>query len=150
MRDDMRRVLDLLAQNKITADEAEQLLRAVGASDAAPKDAADAAPAAAKPRWIRIQVQKPPKEGAEPKEVNIPVPIAVVRGGMRLGAIIATFAGEKAANRMKERGIDLDLSKIHGDFSNMNGAEFDAFMKSLDDVHVEVDDGKSQVRITCE
>jgi hypothetical protein len=150
MSDDTRRVLDLLAQNKITVDEAEQLMRAVAASDSRPEAAADAASQGAKPRWIRIQIQKPPKEGREPKEVNIRVPIAVVKGGMRLGAIIATFAGEKAANRMKERGIDLDLSKIHGDFSNMNGAEFDAFMKSLDDVHVEVDDGKSQVRITCE
>jgi hypothetical protein len=32
----------------------------------------------------------------------------------------------------------------------MNGDEFDAFMKSLDDMNIEIDDGKSQVRITCE
>ena len=51
---------------------------------------------------------------------------------------------------MKERGIDLDLTKINGDFSQMNGEEFDAFMKSLDDMNIEIDDGKSQVRITCE
>src|SRR5712664_3879460 len=109
MSDDTRRILELLAQGKVTVDEANRV-----------------------------------------KEVNIRVPIAVVKGGMRLGAIIATFAGEKAAQRMKDRGIDLDLSKINGDFSRMNGAEFEAFMKSLDDMNIEVDDGKSQVRITCE
>jgi len=103
-----------------------------------------------KRRWIRINVLKLAKEGKQDKEVNIRVPIAIVRGGMRLGSIIATFAGEKAAQRMKERGIDLDLAKINGDFSQMNGEEFDAFMKSLDDMNVEIDDGKSQVRITCE
>src|SRR3954447_26429031 len=100
MSDDMRRVLDLLAQDKITVDEAEQLLRAVGAPESAPQIAADPPPdgakPGAKPRWIRIQVQKPSKEGRDPKEVNIRVPIAIVRGGMRLGTIIATFAGEKA------------------------------------------------------
>jgi hypothetical protein len=32
----------------------------------------------------------------------------------------------------------------------MNGAEFETFLKSLDDMNIEVDDGKSQVRITCE
>ncbi len=69
---------------------------------------------------------------------------------MRLGAIIATFAGEKAAQRMKERGLDLDLSQINGDLSKMNGPEFESFLKSLDDVNIEIDDGKSQVRITCE
>jgi hypothetical protein len=81
---------------------------------------------------------------------NIRVPNAVVKGGMRLGAIIATFAGEKAAQRMKARGLDLDLSTINGDLSRMNGAEFDTFMKSLDEMNIEIDDGKSQVRITAE
>ena len=76
-------------------------------------------------------------------EVDLWVPLVMT-------AIIGTFAGDKAAQRMKERGIDLDLSKINSDFSQMNGAEFDAFMKSLDDMNIEIDDGKSQVRITCE
>jgi hypothetical protein len=146
MSDERRRVLELLAQGKITVDEADRLMRAV---DPRRNDtAADAPPAP--PRWVRIQVIKPAKEGRESEDVNIRVPIAVVKGGMRLGAIIATFAGGKAAQQMKDRGVDLDLSKINGDFSKMNGAEFDSFMKSLDDVNIEVDDGRSQVRITCE
>ena len=82
--------------------------------------------------------------------MNIRVPIAVAKGGMRLGAIIATFAGEKAAQRMKARGLDLDLSAINGDLSRMNGAEFEAFMKSLDEMNIEIDDGRSTVRITAE
>ena len=152
MSDDTRRILDLLTQGKVTVDEAEKLIAAIiapAAQAAAPADGADASERPA-PKWIRINVLKQRKEGKEDKEVNIRVPIAVVKGGMRLGAIIATFAGEKAAQRMKDRGIDLDLSKINGDFSRMNGAEFDAFMKSLDDMHIEIEDGKSQVRITCE
>jgi hypothetical protein len=32
----------------------------------------------------------------------------------------------------------------------MNGADFNTFMKSLDDMNIEIDDGKSQVRITAE
>jgi len=74
----------------------------------------------------------------------------VVKGGMRLGALIGTFAGEKAAQRMKDRGLDLDLSAINGDLSRMNGPEFDMFLKSLEEANIEIDDGKSQVRITCE
>jgi hypothetical protein len=148
---DTRRILDLLTQGKVTVDEAAKL---IDATTAAPQSGVpgDGAPTSERPnpRWIRINVLKSAKEGKPDKEVNIRVPIAVVRGGMRLGAIIATFAGEKAAQRMKDRGIDLDLSKINGDFSRMNGAEFEAFMKSLDEMNIEVDDGKSQVRITCE
>lgn len=154
MSDERRRVLDLLAQGKITVDEADELLKTLGAN--ATREAAGAPPAGdaasddpRRTRWVRINVHRANDDRGE-KDVNIRVPIAVVKGGMRLGAIIATFAGEKAAQRMKARGIDLDISKINDDLSKMNGAEFDAFLKSLDDTSIEIDDGRSQVRISCE
>ena len=152
MSDETRRVLDLLAQGKVTVDEADRLIKAVSADRPAETAAADpAADGKPRARWFRINIHKPAKDDAhQPKDVNVRVPIAVVKGGMRLGAIIATFAGEKAAQRMKERGLDLDLSTINGDLSRMNGAEFDMFMKSLDDMNIEIDDGRSQVRITAE
>ena len=150
MSDETRRVLDLLAQGKVTVDEAQQLLTAVAAPAAdAPTSGGDEN-APPKPRWLRIAIHKVGREGKRDKDVNIRVPIAIVKGGMRLGAIIATFAGEKAAQRMKERGLDLDLSTINGDLSRMNGAEFEIFHKSLDDMNIEIDDGKAQVRITAE
>jgi SHOCT-like protein len=150
--DDTRRILDMLSQGKITVDEADRLIKAMSADRPAEIAAADTATdARARMRWFRINIHKPAKdETHKPKDVNIRVPIAVVKGGMRLGAIIATFAGEKAAQRMKERGLDLDLSTINGDLSRMNGAEFDTFLKTLDDMNIEIDDGKSQVRITAE
>lgn len=150
--DDTRRILDMLSQGKITVDEADRLIKALGgdrpAAAAAADEAAGSRPAA---RWFRINIHKPAKDEAHrPKDVNIRVPIAVVKGGMRLGAIIATFAGEKAAQRMKARGLDLDLSTINGDLSRMNGEEFAAFLRSLDEMNIQVDDGQSQVRITTE
>ena len=145
-----RRVLDMLAQGKITVDEADRLLKALNAP-ASESEAAGQPGDPSRARWVRINIHKVSDENRhQPKDVNIRVPISVVKGGMRLGAIIATFAGEKAALRMKRRGIDLDLPKINADLSKMNGPEFEAFLKSLDDVDIEVDDGKSQVRITCE
>jgi SHOCT-like protein len=150
--DDTRRILDMLAGGKITVDEADRLLKALAADR--PTDAAPAGGTTgrdARPRWFRINIRKPAKaDGHAAKDVNIRVPIAVVKGGMRLGAIIASFAGEKAAQRMKARGVDLDLSTINGDLSRMNGDEFAAFLTSLDDMNIEIDDGKSQVRITAE
>ena len=149
---DTRRVLDLLAQGKITVDEAHKLIDALAASAPVSDGPSAGAPTAGRPtpRWVRINIVKPAKDGKQDKEVNIRVPIAVVKGGMRLGAIIGTFAGEKAALKMKSQGIDLNLPQIKSDFSKMNGEEFDAFMKALDDVNIDIDDGKSQVRITCE
>ena len=148
--DDTRRILDLLAQGKTTVDEADRLLKALGAARAPSADNAEATGDRKKPSWFRINIHKPANDHRDAKDVNIRVPVSVMKGGMRLGAIIATFAGEKAARRMRERGIELDLSKINGDLSSLNGPEFDQFLRSLDDVNIEIDDGKSTVKITCE
>ena len=149
--DDTRRILDMLSQGKISVDEADRLLKAMCADP--PAGAAAAAPSTdtTRARWIRINIHKPAKDEAHrPKDVNIRVPIAVVKGGMRLGALIGTFAGEKAARRMKAQGLDIDLAKINSDLSQMNGPEFDEFLKSLSDTNIEIDDGKALVRITAE
>ena len=150
--EDTRRILDMLSQGKITVDEADRLIKAMSTDRPADTAAAQKLSDSRQPvRWFRINIHKPARDEAhKPKDVSIRVPIAVVKGGMRLGAIIATFAGEKAAQRMKERGLDLDLATINGDLSRMNGTEFDTFMKSLEEMNIEIDDGKSQVRITAE
>jgi len=143
MNDDTRRVLDLLAQGKITVDEADQLLRAMAA--AAPGAAAAGPDEAARPalRWVRIAVHKQAKEGHKDKDLNIRVPISIVRSGMRLGALIPGLAGDQVAAKMRERGLDVDFSKL-------DGAAIDAILKDLGDTNIEIDSGKAHVRITCE
>ena len=150
--DDGRRILDMLQEGKITVDEADRLLKALNAEQPPETATADTATnGRERVRWIRINIHKPAKDEAhQPKDVNIRVPIAVVKGGMRLGAIIGTFAGEKAARRMKAQGLDIDLAKISSDLSQMNGPEFDEFLRSLNETNIEIDDGKAQVRITAE
>ena len=149
--DDARRILDMLQEGKITVDEADRLLKALNAEQPPETATADTATnGRERVRWIRINIQKPANDGHRAKNVNIRVPIAIVKGGMRLGAIIGTFAGEKAARQMKAQGLDIDLAKISSDLSQMNGPEFDEFLRSLNEANIEIDDGKSQVRITTE
>ena len=170
MSDDTRRILDLLAEGKITVDEADQLLRAI----ASPEPAATATPDSAdrrsdvyreKPsgwrgmlgigavrvppteapgaRYLRIEVHKHAAEGRAGKDVNIRVPVALVRGGMRLGAIIPGYAGDDINSRLRERGFDVDLSKL-------DEAALDNLLKNFGEMTVDVDKGKAHVRITCE
>jgi hypothetical protein len=149
MSDDTRRILDLLAQGKITVDEADQLLRAMSASsDAAQTAAAAPNEPSAAPRYVRITVHKTAKDktakdDCRDKDVNIRVPIAVVRSGMRLGALIPGFPGDAVSARLRERGIDVDFSKL-------DTAALEHVLKQLGDTNIEVDSGKAQVRISCE
>jgi hypothetical protein len=142
MNDDVRRILDLLAQGKISVDDAQRLIAALGPrSDPAPSAAEDAA--APSPRYLKIAVHKPANERRGEKDVNIRVPMSIVRGGMRLGAIIPGFGGERMQARLREQGIDLDLSKL-------DPAAIETMLKELGELNIDIDSGKAQVRITCE
>jgi hypothetical protein len=94
--DDTRRILDMVAAGKITVDEADRLLTALAVDRSTDAAAAGATTGPdARPRWFRINIRKPAKaDGHAAKHVNIRVPIAVVKGGMRLGAM-ASFAARR-------------------------------------------------------
>jgi hypothetical protein len=140
MSDDRRRILDLLAQGKITVDEADRLIAAV-AEQAAPPKADEGEPQ--KMRYLRIAVHKPANERRGDKDVNIRVPIAMVRGGMRLGAMIPGLAGDQLRAKLREQGLDVDFSKL-------DPAALEGVLKDLGEMNIDIDSGRAQVRITCE
>jgi hypothetical protein len=150
MSDDTRRILDLLAQGKISVDDAHRLIAAVATSYTPPPAAAAASQssgsttnATPQPRYLKIAVHKPATDQRGDKDVNIRVPIAIVRGGMRLGAIIPGFGGERLRARLREQCVDVDLSKL-------DSAALEAMLKDLGEMNIDIDSGKAQVRITCE
>jgi len=142
MSDETRRILDLLAGGRITAEEAEQLLRAAAATSAAAGPAASAAAPAGDAKFLRIEVRKAARAVGPEKTVNIRVPLAMVRGGMRLAALVPG-TGERIQDALKDRGLDLDWSKL-------DQSELAAMLQSLGELTVDVDDGRAQVKITAE
>jgi len=141
MSTEMRRVLDLLASGRITVDEADQLLSALNeppASTGSPSVPADVA----SPKYLRINVHKTAREGQRPKDVNIRVPLAIVRGGLRLGALIPGFRG-RLHTKLHDSGVEIDLSKIDAD-------AIESLLKDMGQVNIDVNGGEEQVRITCE
>jgi hypothetical protein len=171
MSEETRRVLDLLAQDKISVDEADRLLAAIGATPAG-SEAAGAAAAgkgsataeAPSPKYLRITVTKPrswhggdeepPRRawmgpgytGDRSREVTIRVPVALVRNGMRLVAMIPGLTGAGLRAHLRERGVDVDLSKIDAD-------TIDRLVSESGEVNIDVVSergSKAQVRITCE
>ena len=144
--DHRRRILDLLAQGKITVDDADQLLKALGASalESDTTGASDSEGKRAAPRWIRVTVDKAARDGRPPKQVSIRVPMALVRGGVRLGAIFPQFSNRDAVGQhLRDQGFDVDWSKL--DLSQL-----DTVLQNLDETTIDVDKGKAQVRISYE
>ena len=134
MSEETRRVLEMLSSGKVSVQEAEQLLQAV----ATPSQNADEKKA--EPRYFRILVNKPEREGRKAEAVNIRVPMTVVRGGLRLGALFPGMLGKKKIQL--DNGTELDLSKV-------TYTDLEAMIKDIGELTVDVD-GDAQVRIRCE
>jgi hypothetical protein len=134
MSEETRKVLDMLSSGKVSVQEAEQLLQAVGAPGATADDKK------VEPRYFRILVNKPAREGKKAEAVNIRVPMTVVRGGLRLGALLPGMLGKKKIQL--DNGTELDLSKV-------TYTDLEAMIKDIGELTVDVD-GDAQVRIRCE
>ena len=134
MSEETRRVLEMLSSGKVTVQEAEQLLQAV----TAPSQTGEKV----EPRYFRILINKPAREGKKAEAVNIRVPITVVRGGLRLGALFPGMLGKKKIQL--DNGTELDLSKV-------TYTDLEAMIKDIGELSVDVDDDEGKrVRIRCE
>jgi len=136
MSAETRKVLDMLAEGKITSADAERLLDKLAA---APDDETAngsngsetnaAAPATPPKKYLRVQMERP---GGD--DVNVRVPLSFVRSGLKLGTLLPP----KVMEKMQMEGIDPKFFMQHaGD--------------ALDELHVDMDtkSGK-RVRVFCE
>jgi len=136
MSEDRKRVLEMLAAGKVTVDEAERLLAALGDPPHPPSVAAAAGAPPRPSHFFRIVVRK--NEGG--KNVDIRIPLSLVKGGMRLGAMIPG-CGEAVTEKLKKQGINFDVTKLDPD-------QLEAALHDLGEM--DIDDGKSHVRISYE
>jgi hypothetical protein len=134
MSEETRQVLEMLSSGKISVQEAEQLLHAIGAPVHTEEKKAE-------PRYFRILVNKPARDGKKMENVNIRVPMTVVRGGLRLSALFPGMLGKKKIQL--DNGTEVDLSKIHY-------TDLEAMIKDIGELTVDVDGDDAQVRIRCE
>lgn len=136
MSEERKKVLVMLAEGKITSDEAERLLERLepqaGQQRPAEKETSGSRKSGV-PKYLRIVV-----DGTSGDKVNIRVPLALVRTGINL----ATMMPAAASAKMKEKGIDLSpLSELQGD----------ELLKALEDLTVDVDSSNGDtVRVFCE
>ena len=142
--DDGKRILELLAEGKITVDEADQLLRALGAAPGTDQPAGSAGRDATRPaakRWMRITIDKAARDGRPAKQVKIRVPMAFVRSGVRLGAMFPRMMNDAAFQRLREQGVDFD-------FSTIDVSQLEAALRDAGEMTIESD--KAHIRIAYE
>ncbi len=137
-----KKVLEMLAEGKISAEDAERLLdklsAAGGANAAAPGEQAKtqansgSATGAKRPRFLRIQVERPGRG-----DVNMRVPLSYARYGQLFSVL-----PPRVAEKLEGYGVRI------GAFSRMSDEEFQRLVEEMN-IDIEAEHGK-KVRIYAE
>ncbi|HEX2730003.1 MAG TPA: hypothetical protein VHM70_00300 [Polyangiaceae bacterium] len=145
MIEEQRRILNMMAEGKLSAAEAESLFDAMTdnkTSTVAPaRFQSDPQPLSAPPKYLRVLVED--QEEGKPNKVNVRVPLELIRAGMRLAALLPAVAYEPVNRALKGQGIDIDISKFKPD-------DLENLVTHLQELHVDVADGNEKVRVYCE
>jgi len=95
------KILEMLAEGKITADEASALLEKVNVSEKPEGGTPETRePHSAMPRYLRVVV-----DSSDGDKVNVKVPMSLIRTGIKLSALMPA----EAADAVMEQGIDLSM-----------------------------------------
>jgi hypothetical protein len=143
MNEQRRQVLEMLAEGKITADEAERLI------DALEREQPESPPGAAprpkpRPRYLRVVVNsEDDSSGDGPVRVNVRVPLQLLRAGVRLTSLIPPQALAKVNDELTRSGVPIDLTQL-------KPQHIEDLVEQLDDLTVDVDQPDTRVQVFCE
>lgn len=149
MSEDRARILKMLADGKISAGEAERLLDALESRKAEAPAARGSGTSAIKgdptpllnalPKYLHVKV-----DGNDGEKVDVKVPLALVRSGLKLTSLIPPQAMDQINDQMAEKGMSID-------FSNFKPEDIDELIGALREMEINIDgkDGE-RVRVYCE
>ncbi len=140
MNEQRKDILDMLADGKITAEEAERLIAALE-RDQPPAASSLDTPPKGKAKYLRVVVDS--MENGEPGRVNVRVPLQLLRAGVRLAALIPPQALGQANAELNKSGVPFDLTQLKPE-------QLEALVEHLDEMTVEVDQPDAKVRVFCE
>jgi hypothetical protein len=135
MKEERKRILDMLESGKITSDEAEKLLDALSNPDSHRENNRDTE-AVKDPKFIYVKVTSTDNDN-----VDVKIPLGLIRAGMRLTSLIPPQAMNHINESMEKQGMSIDLNNLKQDdieelIKNLTEMEVNVNTKSGDNVKV--------------
>ena len=140
MSDNKKKILEMLEQSKISADEAYRLLSAVDGGEGTEKGSARESQSTSdtavknKAKYLRVTVT-PGEKHENPERadrVNVRVPMSLIRAGIKLTSLIPQEALDKANDALREKGINFDVRSIKSE-------DIEELIDALGDMQVDVE-----------
>jgi len=145
MTENQKKILEMVADKKITVDEAYRLLSLIQPSTDAGGDGAKGPKPSTKYLRVVVDTEHHWENGCDkgPQHINIRVPVALIRAGVKLASLIPPEAYNEVDEKMKNRGIPFDLR-------NMKPENVEELIQSLNDLEVDINGAREKVRVYTE
>jgi len=141
MNEQRRQVLQMLAEGKITADEAERLIDALEREEPeAPAGAVSRSKT--RPKYLRV-VMVDNSDGGGPSRINIRIPLQLLRAGVRLATLVPPQALTKINAELAKSGVPIDLTEL-------KPQHIEDLIEQLDEVDVDINDPNTTMQVFCE
>ena len=129
----------MLAEGKVSADEAERLLAAMERNRSVP-----CPPGVQRRAQVHCASWSTPTSVANgPTKVNIRVPMALLRAGVRLTSLMPPQARDQINAEMAKNGVPFDIGQ-------MRPENLEEMIDQINDLQVDVDNERTKVRVFCE
>lgn len=114
MTENKKKILEMLAQNKISADDAYRLLNVIDSDEGGQESTPRAEPEGkAKPKYLRVNVMPDPDAAnGSGDRVNVRVPMSLIRAGIKLTSLIPPEAMDKVNGALRDKGINFDVRSV--------------------------------------
>jgi len=147
MTEQRKRILEMLAQNKISVNDAYNLLNVMKTNESEQESIHRAKTTTKeKAKYLRVTVLPDPdnEQSGNVDCVNIRVPISLIRAGIKFTSLIPSEARDKVNGALREKGIDFDVR-------NVKSEDIEQFIEALSDIEVDVMSSKGEkVRVFVE
>lgn len=142
MNEQRRQILQMLAENKLTADEAERLLAAIEPEETDPALGNRPRAKSARPKYLRVIANFNDETDGEFR-VNVRVPLQLLRAGVRLTSLIPPRAVTEVDSQLAKAGVPFDLAEL-------KPQQLEDLVDALDELTVDVDQADMTVKVFCE
>lgn len=147
MTENQKKILEMLAEKKISVDDADRLLNVIDSPESNQESTFKTEPAVkAKPKYLRVTVLPDieNKQAQNVDRVNVRVPMSLIRAGIKLTSLIPPEARDKVNRALRDKGIDFD---VH----NVKPEDIEELVEALSDLEVDVVSSKGEkVRVFVE
>jgi hypothetical protein len=152
--ENQKRILQMLAEGKISVEEATRLLSLINEERSSGSESGGTRKEPKPlPKYLYVRVE--PKEGycktgqeghpsaGKHDRVNIRIPMGLIRAGIKLKSLIPEHVADDINKALKEKGIGFDIRDLKDEY-------LESLITALGDSEINVDSEEAEVRIHAE